>query len=363
MRAKIRKYLNHYLSRGEFLFTNSGRSALQALIEDFKLWNSKIILPSFICSNVFSPLLIQNNIKPILVDCPKKSFNLKLSDIKKAYKKEKLKNKIKSVLIVHTFGLVNKEIVKISEWCKKNKLILIEDCAMCMDIKYKNKYVGTFGDAAIFSFSKVIRGFLGGAYLKNKGKINVHLKPYKLNKLDIYRGIKFIPFSRKILDFLKLFKIKEKLDGVEPQKIEILPQPKIFDLLTIISRSMNISKRKKIASLLYNELKREIPDNLLKLEFSNNCFHSIPILVDEQDKVYKSLLLKKKINCGKVWYNPLSKDLNLSKKWELNKTPNVDNCFSERIVNIMIDDNNYNKKQIKKKASIISNVVKQYQHK
>ena len=124
----------------DILFTSSGRSALQALITDLKLKNAFMILPAFICKDVFSVLFKQNNITPVFVDCPKDSFNITLKDIKEAYIKTKNKEKIKSILIVHTFGEINKDIKQISRFCRKHKLTLIEDCAHCLNIKLSGEW-------------------------------------------------------------------------------------------------------------------------------------------------------------------------------------------------------------------------------
>ena len=63
----------------------------------------------------------------------------------------KLTNKTKAILIVHLYGKPCK-MDKIMEITKKNNLFLIEDCAEAIGSKYKNNPVGTYGDAATFSF-------------------------------------------------------------------------------------------------------------------------------------------------------------------------------------------------------------------
>jgi len=358
MRINVKNYIKNHFSKSDILFTNSGRSGIQAIIEDFKLQNSKMIIPSFICSNVFSTLFIQNNIEPILVDCPKNSFNVKFEDIKKVYNADKNKNKIKSVLVLHTFGLVNKDILKISKWCKEKKLILIEDCAHSINVSYQGKFVGTFGDAAALSAWKIMKLPLGGCYIRNNGKIGIRPRPYRLNNLDIYKCVRFIPFGRVLLDTLKFFRLKKKIQ-VDPSRIEVIPTPNIFDFFVIASRKVDIVKRKEFASFLYEELKKAIPKNLPHLELFNNFFHSIPLLVENRDNIYVSLL-KKGINCGKMWDNPLSKDPLLLKRWKLTKTPNVDNNYSKKIINILIDDPKFNENKIRKKAGIISEIIKKY---
>lgn len=296
--------------------------------------------------------------QPVLIDCPKDNFNIRFSDIRKAYDSDKEKGRIKSVLIIHTFGLINKDIEKISKWCKQKGIILIEDCAHSINTSYNGKFVGTFGDAASLSAWKIMKLPLGGCYIRNKGEIGVSSISYKLNNLDIYKCIRFIPFGRTLLDIMKLFKLKKRVK-VDPSKIEIVPAPKLFDFFVISPRKVDIVQRRKFASFLYNSLKKEIPESLPPLDFSNNFFHSIPLLVNNRDKIYISLL-KNKINCGKMWDNPLSKDKNLQKKWKLNKTPEVDNLYSKKIINILIDDPKFDKEKIKRLANIISGIVKKY---
>ena len=358
MRINARKFLEDYFYPRKVLFTNSGGASLQAMIEDFKLQNSVIILPSFICPDVFVPLFIHNNIRPLLIDCPKDSFNIRLSDIKKTYEKDKNKDKIKSVLIVHTYGLINRDIEKISEWCKRKKIVLIEDCAHCINAKYKGKFVGKFGDAATFSLWKIMKIPAGGCYVRNNGEMNVNVIPYRINNVDINRLIRIIPFGMLIIKFLKSFNVHKKVI-IHPSIIKVMATPKVFDFITINSRKIDINRRKQFASVLYNCLKREIPDKLPKLELSGNFFHSVPLLVKNQDIVFEKLL-ENKINCGRMWNNPLSKDPLLLKRWKVGKTPNVENYHSKKIINLMIEDPKFSNKQIEKMAKKISDVIKKY---
>lgn len=337
---RLKKFFIKNYPDSDRLFTNTGRSALQAIVEDFKLQDSKMIISSFICSDVFSPLLIQNNITPILVDCPKKEFNITFNDIKKACDKDKEKTKIKSIVIVHTFGEINKEIVKIKRWCKNKKIILIEDCAHCINIKYNKKKVGEFGDTAVFSFPKTLETFSGGIYIKNRGKIRINPLPYKINNLDIYNFLNKNYFTRKLIDFMKSFKSKNKIK-INPEELKISSLPPFFNLLKINFKKINIIKRREIAGLFYSGLKQNKKILLNKIDFNNNFFLSLPILVDNRDKVFNEMI-KKGIKCNKMWTNPLSLDKNISKRYEsnksnkLNKTPNAE-FFSKKIINISIN--------------------------
>jgi len=269
----LKAYIKEKYRNYDILFTNSGRAALQAAFEDLNLKNTKIILPAFICYDVFSTLFKQNNIKPVLVDCPKNSFNLNLEDIKKQYNKEKNKKQIKSVLIVHTFGEINKDIEKIAEFCKKEKLVLIEDCAHILNLKLS-------GDAAIFSFNKITNIPIGGCYVKNKEKIKIKAKPYKLNNLDIYRIINNYKLGKLIIKLLKILKAKNKVK-VNPEKIEILEIPKFINLFSL-------KKKLKIMPKLVSKEKRDIIfQKLSKKDFRVEKYW-IPIFEPEKNKNAKN---------------------------------------------------------------------------
>jgi len=84
--------------------------------------------------------------KPVFVDCEKDTGNIDVNLIEK-----KITKKTKAITIVHYLGKPVK-IDKVLQLCKKYKIKLIEDCALALGAKYKNKHVGSFGDFACFSF-------------------------------------------------------------------------------------------------------------------------------------------------------------------------------------------------------------------
>jgi len=62
-----------------------------------------------------------------------------------------LTSKTKAVLVVHLYGdCCNMD--KLSEICKKNEIMLIEDCAQCLGSEYNGKKLGSFGDFSCHSF-------------------------------------------------------------------------------------------------------------------------------------------------------------------------------------------------------------------
>lgn len=64
---------------------------------------------------------------------------------------EKLTQNTKAVLITHMYGQPS-NMDKICDICDKHELTLLEDCAQAHFSKYKDRYVGTFGEMGFFSF-------------------------------------------------------------------------------------------------------------------------------------------------------------------------------------------------------------------
>ena len=88
---------------------------------------------------------------------------------------KKITKKTKAVIVVHMLG-VPARLDKIKEICRKKNLVLIEDTAWGCGGKFKNKFLGTWGDIGAFSFdfAKTITTGEGGMLLfKSKKKYEI----------------------------------------------------------------------------------------------------------------------------------------------------------------------------------------------
>ncbi|MCR4690782.1 MAG: DegT/DnrJ/EryC1/StrS family aminotransferase [Lachnospiraceae bacterium] len=84
--------------------------------------------------------------KPVLVDPRLDTCNIDVTRIEEA-----ITDKTKAVMPVHLYGQAC-EMDAILEIAKKHDLLIIEDCAQAHGATYKGVKVGSFGDAAGFSF-------------------------------------------------------------------------------------------------------------------------------------------------------------------------------------------------------------------
>lgn len=83
---------------------------------------------------------------PVFVDVDKDTFNIDASKIE-----EKITSKTKAIMPVHIFGQ-SADMDEINAIAKKHNLLVLEDACQAIGGKYKDKNIGTLGDAACFSF-------------------------------------------------------------------------------------------------------------------------------------------------------------------------------------------------------------------
>jgi CDP-6-deoxy-D-xylo-4-hexulose-3-dehydrase len=151
---------------------NSGSSAnllaFQCLINPYRKKKLKkgdeVLIPTICWPTSFWPI-IQSGLKPVFVDVDRENFNIDLKDLKK-----KISRKTKALMLIHVLG-VSTNMDKLMKILKKNRIILIEDTCESLGAKYKNKFLGTFGDFSTFSFyfSHQISSIEGGMICcKNK---------------------------------------------------------------------------------------------------------------------------------------------------------------------------------------------------
>ncbi|MFH1584718.1 MAG: peptidoglycan bridge formation glycyltransferase FemA/FemB family protein [Patescibacteria group bacterium] len=164
--AEFERAFGEYLDIPFTFSFNSGRSAFLALLTALRLEKGdEVLVQAFTCNAVPNPVLWAG-LKPVYVDCAE-DYNMDPKDLEK-----KITPRARVVVVQHTFG-IPAELERIQKICRERKLFLIEDCAHALGAKYKGKKVGTFGDAAFFSFSrdKAISCVYGGMALTREEEL------------------------------------------------------------------------------------------------------------------------------------------------------------------------------------------------
>lgn len=107
------------------------------------------------------------NAKPVFADIDEKTFNISPNSII-----EKITNKTKAIIPVHLYGQPC-DMKSIMEIAEDHHLMILEDACQAHGAEFDNKKVGSFGDAAAFSFypTKNITTGEGGIITTNDKKI------------------------------------------------------------------------------------------------------------------------------------------------------------------------------------------------
>ncbi len=306
---RVREILKNYFPNSEILFFSSARSALTFLLENIKdNQKNQVVNQAFTC------LVVPNAIKfagleAVFVDIDE-TFNLDIEDLKNKVNDETL-----AIIIQNTFGIPAKieEILKI---VKEKNIFVIENLTHSLGAKYKNIYLGNFGDFALLSFNrnKVITSLIGGALIVNNEEYKDKLKmayekierfsSFELKKilltgifLYLYKNNynfstkSFLFFLRKIGFIWEMISDIEKKSQKPKNYFKKFPL-ELFPLLeNQLKKLEKFNQQRKEVAKIYLEKFDEL-SNFLPKEFEP-IFLRFPILRENRDEIIEKF---KKLN-------------------------------------------------------------------
>lgn len=174
MGSSVKKFENQlckWLKVKNAIMVNSGSSANLLLISSLLFRTTKklklkkgdeILVPALTWPTTIWPI-VQLGFKPVVVDINLDSLAIDLNSAEKS-----LTSKTKAIFLIHVLGQAC-NMDKYLKFCKKNKLILLEDCCESFGAFYKKKTVGSFGYAGTLShyFSHHLTTIEGGTIITN----------------------------------------------------------------------------------------------------------------------------------------------------------------------------------------------------
>jgi len=170
---EFERLIAQYFGTKYAIVFNSGGSALHALLIAYGIGkDDEIIVPSFsFIGTANAPLFVKA--KPVFADIEEITYGLDLEDVK-----SKITEKTKAIMPMHYGGTACSKIKELSSLAKEKGILLIEDAAESFGAKLSEQKVGTFGDAAMFSFcqTKVFTTGEGGCIVTNSEEIAKKLK-------------------------------------------------------------------------------------------------------------------------------------------------------------------------------------------
>ena len=130
----------------ECVAVNSGTSALHIALLSLGIGaGDEVIVPSFTFAATANSVAL-TGAKPVFVDIDINTYNIDPNLIEKA-----ITPLTKAIQVVHLYGLPA-DMIRIVEIAKRHNLLIIEDAAQAHSASINDKSVGTFGNAAAFSF-------------------------------------------------------------------------------------------------------------------------------------------------------------------------------------------------------------------
>lgn len=181
-----------YLGVKYAIRVSSARWGLYYILQNLNLnKGDEVILPAFTYFAV-PAAIVKAGLKPVFIDIDLANLNIDIQKIE-----ENITEKTRVIIATHLCGFVY-GLDRIINIARGHNIKVIEDCAQALGTEYKNKKVGSWGDAAYFTFG-ITKNFttLGGGMIATNND----------NLADVLRDKtkNILPMENKIL-FLKLIK-------------------------------------------------------------------------------------------------------------------------------------------------------------
>jgi dTDP-4-amino-4,6-dideoxygalactose transaminase len=261
--AEFEKEFAEYIGTKYCVGVGNGLEALQIGLMALGIGKGDEVITTPLSAVASSLAIKAVGAKPVFIDIDE-YYHLDADQIEKYINK-----KTKAILLVHLYGQ-SVDLDKILKIAKKYKLFVVEDCAQAHGTEYKNRKVGSFGDAGCFSFypTKNLGAFGdGGCIVTNNKKI-----------ADLAKMIR--NYGQKNRYEHIVYGINSRLD--ELQAAFLLEKLKDLDI--------DNSKRQKKAKIYFDLLKdvKQIKLPLIRPN-SNHIFHLFVVEVEEREKLQKFL--------------------------------------------------------------------------
>lgn len=304
--------------KGEAFLFYKGREALvQALLAAELSEGSEVAINGFTCYAV-DEAVAKAGFKSVYLDIDKDTLNFTADTLQKAINSNP---QIKAVIVQNTLGYAC-DISAIEKICKQNKLILIEDLAHSIGLKYADgREAGTVGDMVMLSFGrdKVIDVVGGGALIVRKNVPqkwldNLKQKRHAPNKQQMFID-RMYPLNTWVIRATYGIGIG-KLKQIFMRKLGLLPRATdgAFDGYTDLPASFckeinslyseldkSLRRRAKIADVYRENLSKA---QISKVAHSNNGAVELrfPVSVSGRNELFAALK-QDGINISDVWYD------------------------------------------------------------
>lgn len=159
-------------NNGNVFYFYRGRVALYALLRALGVGpGDEVIIQAFTCLAVPVPVLALGA-RPIYTDIDPATYGMNPQQLPSC-----ISGHTKAIVVQHTFG-IPADLDAIVLLARKHGVAIIEDCCHSLGSTYRGRELGSFGDAAFFSYEwgKPLTIGLGGSALVNSEELRVRLQ-------------------------------------------------------------------------------------------------------------------------------------------------------------------------------------------
>jgi dTDP-4-amino-4,6-dideoxygalactose transaminase len=202
-------------------FTSNARVGFKYLLEQMSFNNEdEILLPAYIGitdregSGVYDPISelgINYDFYSI-----EQNFSINIDD----FQYKITSGKFKAALLIHYFGFLHCDIELIRSMCRKNNVLLIEDCAHSLFSTYQDIRFGDFGDMSFYSLHKFLPIENGGFFKINNDNFKNLINEEFSENIDLFTLMQYCKSKQfhiaeiRTLNYQYLLNKLKDLDGL-----------------------------------------------------------------------------------------------------------------------------------------------------
>ena len=183
---RFQEELIKYLQVSNLELLVNGHMALELTMQAMNLQGEVITTPYTFASTTHA--IVRNGLQPVFCDINSDDYTIDVSKIESL-----ITDKTCAIVQVHVYGNIC-NVEELDRIAQKYGLKVIYDAAHTFGIKYKDKGIGSYGDASCFSFhaTKVFNSIEGGAVCfhdKDFGHELYRLKNFGIKSEEVVDGI------------------------------------------------------------------------------------------------------------------------------------------------------------------------------
>lgn len=331
--SKFQEELCQYLGVRYVELLSNGHMALELTLQALDLKGEVITTPFTFASTTHA--IVRSGLQPVFCDIDPITYTIDTNKIESL-----ITDKTCAILPVHVYGNIC-DVEAIERIANKYNLRVLYDAAHTFGEKYKERGIGTFGDASIFSFhaTKVFNSIEGGAVCYNDIKLGEKL--YSLKNFGI-RGpesVIAVGANAKMNEFCAAMGICN-LRYIDS---EIEKRKKVYERY--------MSNFKNVPGIKVNEIQKNVQSN----------YAYFPIIIEKEsfgadrDTVFNAL--NDNNICARKYFYPLTNSYECyRKKYSSSDTPVAERISNEVLTLPMYSD--LSVEEIDRISEVVLNVRK-----